>query len=642
MRLAVLVAVVGALCAAFPTGAWAMNWWVSPSGSDSNLGTSQFPFRTISRAATVARSDDIVNVAPGRYAETINLYSRHSGVVFRPAGDGRPLIDGGGKREYGFRNSGANGLAIRGFEIAGQTKAGIETEAGSHNEIAGNLIHHIGSGSESESVGVRVVRGDGNRVTGNTIHHLGPGRAATGVWLLETRDALVDGNGIYLARKEGIRDWKGLDNTISRNRVSLSWVGIALNTSTGSVVSDNHLHDNVGGLAVKHASYRTVLDYWDVDAAHWSRVEHNTVERSSEAGIWVAQSDEPLDYVSVRGNRFAGAGGAFLRDIPSLRGPHVTVDENAYSDAGGKPRWLYKAGWDSGDGLTDWRSVRSETGWETTAPPADAGAWSTLSAPAIWTPFAMTAVDSSSKGTYYTRSHLDETADDDQTTYWLTEGNRNEYVVFDFGQPQTFNHLILTLYSHNDRRNPRGYRFSVSDDRASWRSILSGVNQDTSGAARYYELPQPVTARYLRFTMLDTFCSTYLPRLGCGENFVLSDLRAGFVAPQEPAQAPTGPPVTAEEEVPLLGLRPRATLTRKGALRIRVKCAEDSGGTVRFVVGDAGRRRVALKPGCRRAVKVPLRRRLVRRLRRGEVRRVRVVAKAPDGKRVIKRLRVRV
>jgi F5/8 type C domain/Right handed beta helix region len=431
-----------------------------------------------------------------------------------------------------------------------------------------------------------------------------------------------------------VRDWKGLDNAIRRNRVLLTWAGIALNTSTGSVVTDNIIHDTVEGLAIKHASYATVLDYWGLETAHWSRLLDNTVERSSEASIWIAQSGEPLDYVEVRDNQFAGAGGAFLRDVPSLRGPHVAVDQNAYSDLGGDPRWLYKAGWSSSEGLTDWESVRRETGWETTQPAADAGAAPIAAAPASWTAFGMTPVASSSKGTYYTRNHLDATADGDQSTYWMTEGNRNEYVVFDFGQMRTFNHLILTLYSHEDRRNPRGYRFSVSDDRASWRSILSGVNQDTSGAARYYELAAPVTARYLRFTMVDTFCATYLPRLGCGKNFVLSDLTAGMLAAPAPAEPQTGQQAE-------IGVGSNAVLTDDDRLRIRVRCVGSTGGRVRFIVRRAGRRRVALESGCRRSVEIPLRRRFVRRLRRGEVRMIRLTAIAPDGDTVTTRVRVR-
>jgi hypothetical protein len=622
--------VAAALCAAFPPAASAVTWSVGPDGSDANLGTTQFPFRTISRAAVVARAGDTVAVAAGRYSETVNLYSRSSGVEFRGVGSGRPVVDGAGWRSYGFRNSGANRLKITGFEITGQDDAGIYTE-GSDNVIADNLIHHVGASDETQSNGVRVIRGSGNTVSGNTIHHIGPGYSSMGIWLAETRGARVEGNNVYLVRKEGIRDWKGLDNSIVGNNSFLNWVGIALNTSTGSIASDNRVFDNVEGVAIKHASYRTVLDYWGLDAAHWSRIDHNTVERSSEASIWIAQSDEPLDYVDVRANHVAGAGAAFLRDIPSLRGPHVAIDQNAYTaGTAWDPRWLYKAGWSSDEGLTDWASVRRQTGWETSPPAADAGIVSEHRPTASWTQFAMTPVASSSQGTYDTRNHLDATVDDDQSTYWMTETNKNEYVVFDFGQPRTFNHIILTLYSNGDKRNPRTYRFSVSDDRESWRGVLSGVNQDASQAARYYELPQPVTARYLRFTMVDTFCDSYLPRFGCGKNFVLSDLKAGMVGAQD----------AAAQTSPAIALASKAVLTRRGTLRIRVTCDGSPGDAARIVVGDVGERRVALKPNCSRAVEVRLPRRFVKRLRRGEVRRVRVTATAPRD-RVSRRLRVR-
>jgi len=605
-----------------------VTWSVSPDGSDANLGTSQFPFRTISRAAAVATNGDTVLVEAGRYPETISLYSRNSGVEFRGVGDGRPVVDGAKQRAYGFRIARANRVTITGFDVTRQTDAGIYVQ-GAENTVSGNLIHHVGSAGEEESNGVRVIRGRANTISGNTIHHIGPGYSAMGIWLVETRDTRVEGNSVYLVRKEGIRDWMGLDNTVVGNSSFLNWIGISLNTSTGSHAADNHVFDNVEGFAVKHASYRTVLDYWDLDAAHWSRVVHNTVARSSEASIWIAQSDEPLDYVEVNDNRFAGAGAAFLRDVPSLRGPHVAVDRNEYTNAGWEPRWLYKAGWDAGDGLTDWASVRRATGWETTPAAADAGALSTDPATASWTQFPMTPVSSSSKGTYYTRNHLGAAADDDQSTYWMTETNRNEYVVFDFGQPRTFNHLILTLYSNDDKRNPRGYRFAVSNDGESWHTVASGVNGDSSQAARYYELPDPATARFLRFTMVDTFCDTYLPRLGCGERFVLSDLKAGMVtAPNAAGQGPA------------IELASKAVLTRRGTLKVRLTCDGAPGDAARIVVGRVGEKRVALKPDCSRAVEIPLPRRFVKRLRSGRVERVRVTATAPRD-RVSKRLRVR-
>ena len=631
---------IGVLCAAMPGAASAATFWVSPSGSDASVGTEQFPFRTIGRAAASARSGDTVLVAPGRYPETVSLGSRQTGVTFRGTGDTRPVLDGAGRREFGFENVGADRLTIENFEITGQTDAGVFT-SGSEVQVLGNLVHHIGAAGEPENAGIQVARSRAARIAGNTVHHVGPGRSSFGIWLLETRDSLVEENAVYFIRKEGVRDWKGLDNTIARNRAFLNWAGITLNTSTGSHVTENHVHDNVEGLAVKHASYRTVLEYWGLDQGRWSRVTHNTVSRSSEASVWIAQSGEPLDYLAVRHNRFSGAGGSFLRDVPSLRRSHVAVDQNAYSNEGGRPRWLYKADWNSGGGLTDWESVREETGWEVTAPEAGAGAPPIAAAPASWTPFAMKPVASSSKDTYWTRAHLDATSDGDQSTYWLTATNRNEYVVFDFGQPRTFDHLILTLYSHDDPRNPRGYRFAVSNDRSSWQTVASGVNQDTSGSARPYELPEPVTARFLRFTMVDTFCDTYLPRLGCGDNFVLSDLTAGMLGPPAPSPGPEPAPPGPAPGPAEIAVAPGAVLTRGGKLRIRVSCSGAPAGRARFAVGRMGHKRVALRPDCDRVVAIPLRRRFVRRIRGGMVRTVRLTAIAPGTEPLATRVRVR-
>jgi hypothetical protein len=91
---------------------------------------------------------------------------------------------------------------------------------------------------------------------------------------------------------------------------------------------------------------------------------------------------------------------------------------------------------------------------------------------------------------------------------------------------------------------------------------------------------------------------------------------------------------------PEIGMAPEAVLTRRDTLRIHVTCEGTAGGLANFVVGSVGRKRVELKQDCRRAVEIPLRRRFARRLRRGEVHRVRVTATAP-GDMVTKRLRVR-
>lgn len=512
------LAALAAVFALAPTAASATTYTVSPSGSDSNPGTAAAPFRTIARAAQVARSGDVVNVASGRYEETVPLTSANSGATFRGVGTTLPVIDGDKVRARGFYNNGASNITISNFEITGQTTAGIFT-AGSNNTISRNLIHHVGSSSIRESQGIRVNRGSGNRVADNTIHHVGPGAESRGIWLLESRDAIVEDNVIYLIRKDGIRDWKGLDNTLRRNRSFLNWVGISLNTATGATVVDNLIYENTEGLQLKHLSYSTVLNYWGLSVGKWSKVIHNTVRRSTDASAWIAQSEQPLDYLELSKNLFSGAGTAFLRDRPEIRGPRVIVDRNAYSDEGGKPRYVYKAGYRSDPGVLLWDAVRSLLGWELNPPPADAGARGVVVAEPRYTPYAMTPVDSSSKGTYYTTKHLNKTSDNVQSTYWLTATNKNEWVAFDFGRQRTFNTIQLTIYAHEDPRNPRNVRFEVWDGSA-WKVIHESNNPDQEGSAYYYALDAPVTARFLRYTMVDNFGGDY---------FVMSDLEAGLL-----------------------------------------------------------------------------------------------------------------
>ena len=543
-----VLAILAVAFVAAPASASAATYTVSPSGADANPGTSASPFKTISRATQVAKAGDTVNVTPGVYAETVSLTSANSGATFRGVGATRPVIAGDDTRASGFDNHGANNITIENFEITGQTTVGIFTE-GSNNTISRNVIHHIGAPSIRESEGIRVNRGAGNRVAGNVIHHIGPGSESRGIWLLESRDGIVEENTTYLIRKDGMRDWKGLDNTLRRNRSFLNWVGLSLNTTTGANVVDNMIYENTQGLQLKHLSYSRVLDYWGLTFGKWSTVTHNTVFRSTETSAWIAQSEDPLDYLDLSNNAFSGAGTAFLRDAPSLRGLHVKVDSNSYSDVGGKPRYLYKAGYGSDPGLLDWSLVRSLLGWELTAPPDDAGARGTAVADPKYTPYRMTPVDSSSKGTYYTTNHLNKTSDNIQDTYWLTATNSDEYVTFDFGQQRTFNVLQLTLYSDLDSRNPRNVKFEVSNDGVTWKKVYEGTNPDTAGAAYYYDLPQAETARYLRYTMVDNFGGDY---------FVMSDLEAGLLGSTE---VPVPAEFTAIPQDPVPNVTPTASFT---------------------------------------------------------------------------------
>lgn len=83
-----------------PGRADAVSYFVSPSGSDTNAGTSSAPFRTIQRAANVAQAGDVVEIRAGTYRE--NVIPTSSGTA------GNPII---------FRAYGSEVVNLRGTEL---------------------------------------------------------------------------------------------------------------------------------------------------------------------------------------------------------------------------------------------------------------------------------------------------------------------------------------------------------------------------------------------------------------------------------------------------------------------------------------------------------------------------------------------
>ena len=545
----------------------ATTYYVAPNGSDGNPGSQGAPFATIGKAAGIARSGDVVMVASGTYNEEVALNANSGGVTLKGYGDTQPVIDGGGVRQWGIKspNTSAPRVAVSNFEIKGQTDGGIWL-AGDGVSVTGNTIHDIGKPGVVYSNGVQIGYGKDATVSGNRIYSIGPGGESFGVRLLNSRTSTVSDNDIQLVRKEGVRDWMGLDNVIADNRISLCWTGIAYNTSTGTVASNNYLHDNTVGFNPKHVSSSDVLIYWHV-TPHWSRFWHNTVYRSSQSAVWIATNAPNADYIDVRDNVFSGAGSAFVEDAPSARGTHIQVDGNVYSNLGGDPPWLYHTGFDySTGGQTTIAGMRSSLGWEKNGseetpgvgdpgaptPPASAfthgggvnvgdargtqvGADALRAEPNVWIPRPMTPVQATSVAAP-SIAQLASASDDRQHTYWVTPTPANQSVTFDLGSSQVFSDAVLDLHAHLDKRNPHGYKFDVSDDGQQFTAALSGQNPDDEGSSYKYAFGTPLQARYLRFTMVDPFCDSFNPPSGCASSMILSDLRLGYLQPVLPPE----------------------------------------------------------------------------------------------------------
>ena len=162
MRRAALLClfVVSFLVAA--NGFAATTWYVSVGGMDTNPGTSGSPYRTITKAMTVALSGDTILVLPGTYAagaagagETFPIAMK-SGVVLKSTnGPLMTIVDAtaASPRARVFECSGnAVGTTIQGLTITGglnqpgpqdssvASGGGIFCDSNDNTLISGNII----------------------------------------------------------------------------------------------------------------------------------------------------------------------------------------------------------------------------------------------------------------------------------------------------------------------------------------------------------------------------------------------------------------------------------------------------------------------------------------------------------------------
>lgn len=168
--------------------------YVSTTGSDSNTGTEQSPFATITHASTVVTAGGEVVVQPGTYrggfTTTKNGTSAGARVTYRSNGRhaAKLVHSATSSSDSGWYNTG-NHVVIEGFEMDGSTyAAGTRWRIGMHCQAAGNIVrdcwvHHIwdsgaysGSPPAGGGAGILMNGQDGDRdgvVDRCLVHHVG-------------------------------------------------------------------------------------------------------------------------------------------------------------------------------------------------------------------------------------------------------------------------------------------------------------------------------------------------------------------------------------------------------------------------------------------------------------------------------------
>jgi hypothetical protein len=230
------------------------NLYVSTTGSDYNSGSASAPFKTIQKAANVAKASTTVHVAPGTYYGNIaTKISGTSTARIRFVSDTKwgAKIVGTGTESMWTNN--ANYIDIVGFDITGPGRLGI-LNWGSYASMSGNHVHNLKiSGGCTGNGGAGIMNanytGSDNDMIGNVVHDIGvPGacNAVQGIYHANLRGHIFN-NIVYRASSFGIHLWHAANNVMIANNTSFAngstsmGGGFVLGTgdSPGGVVLNN-------------------------------------------------------------------------------------------------------------------------------------------------------------------------------------------------------------------------------------------------------------------------------------------------------------------------------------------------------------------------------------------------------------------
>jgi len=263
-------------------------YFVSPTGSDSNGGTSMSDaLRTLGAATKLSlKGGDCVTVADGTYDETVLVSSSGAAdtctgyVVFRSASQGGAKVVS--TDPYNGFMVNANYVVVDGFDLE-DTSTGSAFTAGTNTLSGGKVIvyHHIAAvrniAHDSGGAGLGALHADYVRFEGNTVHDN------------SSRSDYGD-SGIDLWEMQGSDTLPGF-HIVIRNNLSYSNVESGIPTN---------LQTDGEGIILDSFDYADPT-YGTTPYAQETLVENNVVWRNGGRGIEAAGA-QPTSHVTIRNN----------------------------------------------------------------------------------------------------------------------------------------------------------------------------------------------------------------------------------------------------------------------------------------------------------------------------------------------------
>jgi hypothetical protein len=282
----------------------AATYYINPSGSDSNSGSSSSPYRTIAKGVSVAGPGDTILLQDGTYGNeghisdgTGGYYGYATPVYINKAGTssawitikaqnkGKAILDCGttstsrGCDKYIVLGPGAAYWVFQDLMITRGAFGGIGTDDGaSHIKIKGCVLYNIGNYSTSTAVGMDGIGFDVRAtdwwIEGNVLHDIGRTGGTTnmnwdhGIYAEGTNITIINNifynlnKGWHIQVANGAYNWLIANNTFS-GRASGAGQIMLWNSNTNMTFRNNIFYNPSGWALERYTSTLTncVVDH---------------------------------------------------------------------------------------------------------------------------------------------------------------------------------------------------------------------------------------------------------------------------------------------------------------------------------------------------------------------------------------------
>ena len=330
--------------------------YVAPAGNDANPGSLSAPFRTISKASTMARPGDVVEARGGVYYEVVKINAQGTAaarITFRSYPGETAIIDGTGTPAgTDLVQLGSSAYVdFSGFEVRNSTRLGVAGWGAKNIRFTNNRVHRAFKGGVyfgfSTFGATHDLVIDGNEVFNNCLenqYHTMAGGWGQAIGIHYADRVRVTNNKIHSNDGEGVAIIISDNALVERNEVSDNYsVGLYLDNAQYTTVNSNFVYSTgntryyrqgypAAGIGSANESYEaqnpltnnTITNNIVVNT-RWgfyygaydlggglknTTVSNNTFYKSAAAMVWI-EADAHSNNI-IQNNVFFQSGGAVM------------------------------------------------------------------------------------------------------------------------------------------------------------------------------------------------------------------------------------------------------------------------------------------------------------------------------------------